>query len=242
MSKKVYIRQPVYLPGLVFFDALLQVDVYIIYDNVQYERRHWGNRNKILTSKGPIWLTVPVIQKGKFDQTYQETKIDNSTQWGKNHWKSISLNYAKAPYFKKYSDFFEDLYSKTFTKLLDLDIVIIDYLKKQLGIEIEILISSQLQLPDNVANKTDRLVKMIKKVGGDVYITSKGTKNYMDEKLMSKHDIKLLWHDFNHPTYKQFHGEFIPFMSTIDLLFNYGEKSKSIIRDNLKPALSIYNS
>lgn len=240
MPKVVFIRQPVYLPGIVFLDALLQTDVYIIYDDVQYERRHWGNRNKIRTYQGETWLTVPVIQKNKRSQTYRETLIDNETEWSKNHWKSLYYNYAKAPYFKNYAAFFENLYNKNYTKLLDLDIEIINYLKKQLEIETEVLISSQLQLPNDFTSKTDRLVKMIKKVGGSTYITSKGTKNYMDEELMKEQGIKLLWHDFNHPTYKQFHGNFIPFMSVIDLLFNCGDKSKDIIRKNLRPPLKIY--
>ena len=234
---KVFTRQPAYLPGLVFFDQLLQVDKYIIYDNVQYERRHWGNRNKIRTYQGEQWLTVPVIQKNKRSQTYAETLIDNNTHWAKDHWKAIYLNYAKAPFFKDYAPFFEDLYSQPFAHLLDLDLKIIEFIKQQLDIKTPLILASSLKTKKNDENKTDRLAQMVKELGGNMYITSKGTKNYIDAKCMESYGIELLWHEFSHPIYQQFHGEFIPYMSAIDLLFNYGGRSIDIIRENTKDPL-----
>lgn len=236
MKKRVYIRQPVYLPGLVFFDQLLQVDTYIIYDNVQYERRHFGNRNKIRTYQGDTWLTVPVIQKNKRSQRYSDTVTANIL-WAKDHWKTIYFNYVKAPYFKEYADFFENLYQNPPKNLLDIDLKIIKYLIKQFDIDTRILLASEVSISNNFESKTERLAHIVISIGGGTYVTSKGTKNYIDERVMDTHGIKLLWHEFSHPIYQQFHGGFIPNMSAIDLLFNYGEKSKDVLRSNLKKPL-----
>ena len=234
--KEVYIRQPAYLPGLVFLDQLLQVDTYIIYDNVQYERRHFGNRNKIRTYQGERWLTVPVLQKNKRSQHYSET-ITVNNQWGQDHWKTIYFNYAKAPYFKDYADFFEKLYQNPPKNLLDLDLQIIKYLAEQFNIDTQILLASGVDIPNDFTSKTERLAHIIIAVGGTTYITSKGTKNYIEKEVMTAHGIELLWHEFSHPTYKQFQGGFIPNMSAIDLLFNEGKKGEDILRSNLKKPL-----
>lgn len=240
-GKKVFIRQPVYLPGLVFIDQLLQVDTYVIYDNVQYERRHFGNRNKIRNLSGWQWLTVPILQKGKREQWYHDTLIDNKRDWARDHWQSLFFNYAKAPYFNKYADFFRHLYQKKWGRLDDLDLKIIYFVKDQLNIKTEIVLASELKTKTDFANKTERLTNIIEEVGGKVYITGKGTYNYLDQKCMKKHGITLLWHQFEHPTYVQFHGgEFIPNMSVVDLLFNYGDRSGEILRKNKQTPLTKY--
>ncbi|MEK7526492.1 MAG: WbqC family protein [Patescibacteria group bacterium] len=232
----VHIRQPAYLPGIVYFDQLLKADTHVVYDNVQYERRHWGNRNKILntsTPEGWQWLTVPTIQKGKRDQWYQDTKIDNTKNWALTHWKAISTNYSHAPFFKLYSDFFEDLYTKHhWDNLVDLDMHIINYLKAQLGINTEIVLSSTLQVGTNFADKNQRLIEIVKELGGTTYVTVKGTNGYIDSDDFEKERIELLWHQFSHPTYPQFQGGFIPGLSVVDLLFNCGPASESTMKEN----------
>ena len=227
--RTIFVRQPAYLPALVMFDQMLHADTYVIYDDVQYERRHYGNRNRLRTHQGAIWITVPVLQKGKRDQLYNQTKIDNSQNWREAHWKSIYLNYCKSPYFNKYSDYFEELYSKSWETLLDLNMEIIVYLKGVLDINTELILSSQIKV-NPYKDKSSRLANIVNALNGDIYLTSKNASGYLDEKVFNKLGIDVSWYGFTHPKYNQIHGEFIPYMSTIDLLFNYGDKSKDIIR------------
>lgn len=241
MSQKVIsIRQPVYLPALVYFDLLLQSDIHVIYDNVQYERRHYGNRNRIRNSSHPQgwqWLSIPIIQKGKVNQLYSETQIDNKIPWAKQHWKAIISNYSKTPYFKKYSAFFEDIYKKEWNRLVDLNFAITKFILNELEINTKIVLASQLKTKRNFKNKNDRLIEIVRELKGTTYLTVMGTKDYIDSKKFRQQNTNLVWHNFSHPKYKQLHGQFVPWMSSIDLLFNHGKKSINLIKKNKKRPL-----
>jgi len=242
----INVRQPAYLPGVVYFDQLLQSEegIHVIYDNVQYERRHWGNRNKIINPNGPDgwqWLTVPVITKGKRDQLYSETEIDNSQPWGKHHWKAISQIYSKSPYFDQYAGFFDHLYQRKWDRITDLNVAIVGFLNEQLGIKTKTVLASELGTGADFEDKNMRLIAITKELKGTAYVTVKGTKGYIQPKKFEEAGITLLWHQFEHPTYSQFQGEFIPWMSTIDLLMNCGPESGGIIRANMqKPTAQDY--
>lgn len=239
MEKIIHIRQPAYLPALVFFDQMIHAEqngAYVIYDNVQYERRHYGNRNRLRTQSGWQWITVPVIQKGKRSQHYLDTKINNEQPWGKAHWGAIKTNYAKAPYFKDYSDFFEELYKRKWESIVDLDLATITFIQSILGITTQIVRASEL-LTSTELEKNNRLVEIVKELGGTTYITVKGTQGYIEPEVFKNAKLNLLWHQFKHPIYPQIHGgEFVPYMSAIDLLFNCGDRSGQILRDNVIPA------
>src|SRR3989344_9550160 len=233
----VSIRQPAYLPGIVYFDQLLQADAHAIYDNVQYERRHYGNRNRIRSASHPNgwqWLTVPVTTKGQRDQWYMDTRIDNSRHWAQDHWKAILLNYARAPYFQRYADFFEDLYCQEWTNLADLDTAIIRFLNKQLGVKTKIVLASQLKTGTSFEDKNQRLIEIAKELGATTYVTVKGTSSYIDPEKFREANLTLLWHQFTHPVYSQFQGDFIQGMSVVDLLMNCGPDSGEIIRANMQ--------
>jgi len=139
-------HQPEYLPYIGFFNKIMLADKFILVDHIQFNKKNWQNRNKIRTRDGWIWLTVPVLSKSKFNQNINEVKINNSIDWKKKHWKSICLNYNKASYFKKYSDFFETVYSLRYEKLINLNESIIRYLLHELDIDIEICKSSELKI------------------------------------------------------------------------------------------------
>src|SRR3990172_12538461 len=109
---RVAALQPGYLPWLGFFEQMYQVDLFVIYDEVQYDKRSWRNRNRIRTVDGWCWLTVPVLAKGLFEQKVPEVRINNNLPWRRKHWKSLHVNYKKAPYFRKYADYFEDVYKR----------------------------------------------------------------------------------------------------------------------------------
>lgn len=222
----IVIHQPEYLPWLGFFDKIDKCDLFVILDHVQFQRG-FINRNKIKTPTGWQWLTVPVIHR--FPQKIIEVKINNQTNWRNQHWMALTKNYGKAPYFKNYAEFFKHTYEHEWELLVDLDIYLIRNLMKFLGLETPIEISSSL----NVKGKsTEMLINICKALGGDTYLSGPGGKNYMSMKKFEEEGIKVIFQEFQYPTYPQRFEKagFQSHMSIVDLLFNCGEKSLKVIR------------
>jgi hypothetical protein len=222
-------HQPNYLPYLGFFHKIAQADIFVILDNVQFVKGGkfgWMNRNRIRSKDGWIWLTVPVLTKGKFQQLIMDTQINNILPWGKKHFNALYHNYHRAPYFTKYSGFFEEMYKRQWEKFSDLSIEIIAYLIKELGIHVQIAKGSEI---DACGKAADHVVNICKKLNADTYISGLHGKDYLDESLFLKENIKLSYQDFIHPVYKQQFAGFVPELSTIDLLFNYGPDSLDIL-------------
>jgi len=132
-------HQPVYLPWLGLFHKIALSDSFVWFDQVQYQNKDWNNRNKILTNAGPIWLSVPVLNKGHYEIKLADIKINNMLPWKRKHFKSIKFAYEKSQYFNYYKDFFEDLYSKNWDLLSDLNLYILKFLLKELNINVPIL-------------------------------------------------------------------------------------------------------
>ncbi len=222
----VGILQPHYLPYSGFFKFIDENDVFVFFDNVQFEVRSWQNRNKIKTPNGFKWLTVPVIKN--FGQPIKDVEINNLIDWQTEHWKAIRHSYSKAKFFRNYEKFFEQIYSKKWEKLLDLNIFIIKYLARKLGVNTQFIKASEL----NVSGKrSELLVNICKKVGADHYHSNIGSKSYMDKEMhfFDEAGITVSYMDYKPVEYKQLFGEFISHLSVIDLLFNHGKDSKNII-------------
>lgn len=219
--KKVAILQSNYIPWKGYFDIINMVDEFILYDDMQYTRRDWRNRNKIVTPNGLIWLTIPVESKGKFYQKINETKIiDNS--WADSHWKSIQLNYARARYFSMYRDRIEKLYEacKEEAYLSRVNYRFIKEICDILGITTKIAWSSDYQLMDG---KTERLIGLVKDAGGQYYLSGPAAKDYILEDLFTDAGIKLDWMDYSgYPEYKQLSIQFEHGVTILDLIFNEG--------------------
>jgi len=227
---KAAIMQPTYLPWMGYFDLMDQSDIFVFLDNVQFEKQSWQQRNEIKTPKGELWLSIPIIRK--YPQQIKEVRINNFQPWQSNHLKSIQYNYSKAKYFNKYIKFFQDIYSEKTTKLIDFTIPIIILIKNILGINTEIIKASEL---DVKGKKVELLFDICHKIGANEYLSPVGSKEYIDENnLFEKGNIKLEYHQYNHPVYTQLFGEFISYLSVIDLLFNKGENSLNIIRSGRK--------
>lgn len=225
-------HQPVYLPWLGLLHKIAIADVFVSFNQVQYLLRDWNNRNKIKTISGPIWLTVPVLKSGYRDKTISDIEINNDLQWRRKHWKTIYLNYKKAPYFDKYASFFEDVYNKEWKKLVDLN----DYLLKNfldfLNIKTRFLDASNFKFQ---GAKSDLVLDMCRQLRADCYIFGALGRDYADTEAFTKSGIKVLFQDYKHPVYEQLHGAFISHLSIIDLLFNCGENSLDILmKDNVK--------
>jgi hypothetical protein len=222
-------HQPVYLPWLGLFHKIAMSDTFCYFDDVQYQIKDFNGRNKIKTSSGPIWLTVPVSAKGYRDKKIREIEIDNSKDWQKKHWKSIYLNYKKAPFFDKYADFFEDVYKRDWQYLTDLNDYMLKWFLKELGIDVKYYKASDLGLS---GYKSDLVIDMCKTLKADLYVFGALGKDYAEEKKFVENGVKIYFQDYKHPVYPQLHGEFAPYMSIIDLLFNCGEKSLNILMEN----------
>jgi len=236
-------HQPNYLPYLGFFHKITLCDVFVIVDTVQYVKRGpfgWINRNKIRTPDGWLWLTVPVLSKGKYTQSIIDTMIDNLKPWQHKHWRSINLAYQKAPYFHLHKDFFQKIYETKWEKLSDLNEAIIRYIIPALGIKVEITKTSSIYNvetlqrcpPRQIMSGTDLIIDMCKKLGADAYVHGKHGKDYIDPAKFTDNNIKCVYQEFTHPVYRQVYKPFIPEMSIIDLLFNHGTESLSILKGN----------
>jgi hypothetical protein len=226
----ISVHQPQYLPWLGYFDKIAKSDCFIFLDKVQYKPREFQNRNKIRTKDGAIWLTVPVACKGKHKQGICDAGIDNEFPWQRQHSNSLKVWYAKAPFFNDHFPFFEDIYSKRWDKLSDLNIAVIKYALEKLSISTPIRFESELDIH---TESTDRIIDICKKVKADSYLSGSGGKAYLEEDKFSENGIKLVYQDFHHPAYRQQfmkdEKDFLPYMSIVDLLFNEGPRSREIL-------------
>ena len=231
MGKTLVLLQPSYLPWSGAFNQMDSADVFVIYNDAQYTKNDWRNRNRIKTAQGIQWLTVPVFKDGF--PLIKDVLIDNSDNWKVKHLKSIKQNYSRAPYFAEYIPIFEDIYSKTWKYLLDLDMAFILVLRKALCIEAQIEFSSSLELK---GNRIEKLVDCCIKCGATEFLEGHAGKSYLQgegEQLFKENGINLVYQDYNHPVYPQLYGAFVSHLSVIDLLFNCGGNSLNIIRSGV---------
>ncbi len=220
------ILQPHYIPYCGFFKLIETADIFVIFDNVQFQTRSWQHRNKIKTPDGFKWLSVPVIKNS--GQKIQDVKIQNTVNWQKKHWSSIIHSYSKSKYFKDYKDFFQDVYSKKWHSIVDLNIHIINFLIEELGFSTKFIKASEL---DVSGKKSELLINICKKIGATHYHSNMGSKTYMDQEmhLFDDAEIRVSYMEYKHPIYTQLFGEFTEYMSVLDVLFNHGKESKRII-------------
>ena len=221
--KKVAIIQSNYIPWKGYFDLIANVDDFVLYDDVQYTRRDWRNRNKIKTKEGLKWLTIPVEVKGKYHQKINETLVAND-DWKLNHWLQLEENYSQAPYFNTVSNWLKEEYLNL--KLKDLSSInrhFITLICDNLGIKTKILNSHDFNLKKD---KNERLVHICEQLQAHCYVTGPSARNYLDEECFHKRGILVEWADYsNYPRYSQLHQEFEHSVSILDLLFNVGIES-----------------
>ena len=224
----VAIHQPEYLPWLGFFKKMMNVELFVFLDDVQFRKKGWQNRNRIRINDGTTLLSIPVHTHSY--PKINEVTIDNEKNWSIRHKKSILYNYAKAPYFDEIKDFIESIFEKKFQYLVDLNTEIIKFIMNELEIKSKIVFSSELEISKKGSG---RVLDICKAVGADHYIT--GTfwaESNLRVEEFKKSNIDVEFQKFQHPIYKQIHGEFIPEMSIIDLLFNKGRKEAKKILQN----------
>ncbi len=226
---RAVVLQPTYLPWAGYFAMMDQADTFVYYDDVQFSKQSWQQRNRIRSIDNDcIWLTVP-IKKGPSKKIH-EVQIDNSSLWSKRHWRTIEVAYCKAPYFKSYSDPIKEIFKRVWTSLADLNIYTIELLANLLRIRMpKIIRSSELMGLDGV--KEERLINLLQMIHATEYISGPSAKDYIVPSDFADNNIMLHWFEFTHPVYSQYHGEFIPFLSSLDMLFNEGDRSIEYIRE-----------
>ena len=226
--KNVIITQSNYIPWKGYFDSMNCVHEFVIYDDMQYTKRDWRNRNKIKTKHGLIWLTIPVEVKGKFFQKIKDTKISDKS-WNISHWNSIVSAYSKSKHFNHYKPFFEELYLNCNSSYLsEVNFLFMNSICELLKIKTNFKWSSEFVLAEE---KTERLVNISKELGASDYYSGPASKNYMNEELFLKEKINLHYFDYtNYPLYNQLHGDFTHEVSVIDLIFNEGPDSYKFLK------------
>lgn len=227
-NKKVAISQSNYIPWKGYFDMIAVVDEFILFDDMQFTRRDWRNRNRIKTPQGPQWLTVPVQVKGKYNQKIKDTLIDG-TEWAKTHWKTLKQNYCRAPYFDEISVWLEPLYiTESHVYISQLNRCFIEAICQYLNIKTVISNSSDYDL---IEGKTERLTHLCKQAGAAEYISGPSAKDYVEEEIFGAMNIDITWFDYTgYLEYPQLWGKFIHELTILDLLFNCGKDAFKYMR------------
>ena len=227
MSKKIAILQSNYIPWKGYFDLINLVDEFIIYDDVQYTKNDWRNRNIIKTNQGLKWLTIPVRQE-KLGQLIIDTKISDK-RWSKKHWASLSQCYSKAPFFNVYKDIFEHLFlTSEHEYLSEINYRFIAVINELLGIKTKIRWSGEFDLVDG---QTERLLGIYKQCKATEYLSGPAAKDYFDSDQAIKENIEVSWMDYSgYQEYAQLNPPFEHGVTILDLLFSVGPEAKHFMK------------
>jgi hypothetical protein len=225
MTKNVAILQSNYIPWKGYFDLINSVDEFIIYDDMQYTVDDWRNRNRIKTKQGVQWMTIPVSKKGRLNKKISEVKVADA-RWTRKHWQTLSNAYARASYFKEYTELFGDIYLHRADKLeylSEINYLFITEINRFLGISTIIRQSSEFDLGEG---KIQRLLNICRQTGATAYLSGPAAKDYLDEDAFHQQGINVEWMSYdNYPVYKQLHQPFEHGVTILDLIFNKGPES-----------------
>jgi len=216
----VVVLQPSYLPWLGFFDQMRRSDVFVYYDDVQFDKHGWRNRNRLKSRAGPVWVTVPVLHGGLGPQRIDEIEIDNGRPWARKQIETIRQLYARAPHGGACLPELEDLLcGRAWERLVDLNLAVTALLAGWLGIRCRIARSSELGV---AGGKSERLLAICQRFGADRYLSGDSAKDYLDVDLFTAGGVAVEWQNFQHPSYLQQHGDFVPYLSALDFILNVG--------------------
>lgn len=226
--KSVAMLQPNYIPWKGVFDLINRVDVFVFYDDVQYTKRDWRSRNRIPSANGDIWLSVPVITRGRQTQLIQDVIIDQNPGWQRKHHKTLSLNYAKAPFIDDYRQLLHDFYlAKRWENLSEMNIFMTKYICHVLDIKTEFVNARELAMSGG--KDGEKVIKICAALGCDVFINGPSSKAFMDENKFIEAGIKLEYMEYSYPEYPQLFPPFNHNVSILDLLFMTGSDAPEYI-------------
>lgn len=223
---KVAILQPGYLPWLGFFEQMQRVERFIYLDDVQYTKQDWRNRNRIKTPDGPVWLTVPV-RKAPTGTPINEILIDHRQGWVDKHLRLLHHAYAKSTYFEFVMQDLRESLTRGHDRLQDLCIEVTALMCRMMNIETPTQLASTLRISED--DKTRRLVAICQAVGADSLYDGKAAADFIEHFRFDEAGVELEFQDYRHPVYPQLWGEFLPYMSAIDVLFNCGPHARDVM-------------
>jgi len=225
-------HQPHYLPWLGYLDRMRQADLFVILDHVQFERRGYQNRTRILVDGHPHWLTVPVVQRSQQERIIDK-QIDNPREgdkrfWGSKHYQTLRHAYREAPHFSDYALHLWQILESRSARLVDINQLTLHFLRETFGIRTPMIRSSELDIR---GARSDLILNLCQAVGADTYLAGMGgSRDYLDRAQFAAAGIDIAWQEFKHPVYTQCGGgPFVPGLSAIDLLFNHGPRSREIL-------------
>ena len=225
----VSVHQPQYMPWLGYFDKIDRADAFVLLDNVQFKKNEWQNRNRIKSPQGAQWLTIPV--RYRFPQLINDVEINDRERWQHKQRQSVLSNYRKAPFWTMLEPFWEEIFSRPWTMIADLNIFVVQKLVEILGITTPLYIASALGgFPED---PDERLIAIAKHFNADTYLAGSGGHDYMQLDLYKQAGVNVLFQDYRHPVYNQLFGSFEPYLSVIDLIYNHGTESLNILRGTL---------
>lgn len=229
-------HQPHYLPWLGYLDRMQKADLFVILDHVQFERRNYQNRTRILLDGVPRWLTVPVVQVSQQERVIDK-RIENASgdkkSWGLKHYQTLRHAYRDAPFFDFYGPKLFKILSTCPERLVDIDQMTLDFLREALDIHTPLVNSSELNLS---GARSELILNLCLAVGADTYLAGMGgSRTYLDQAMFAKAGVEIVWQEFQHPIYFQCGGApFMPGLSAVDLLFNHGPQSRDILHRQLR--------
>jgi WbqC-like protein family len=228
VAKSVAIVQSSYIPWKGYFDLIASVDEFVLYDDRQFTRRDWRNRNRIKTPQGTQWLTIPVETKGRYEQRIDETLVGDP-RWAERHWDTIVHNYARAPYFREYRDVLEQLYrSATDRRLSAINRHFLEAIAPLLGIRTTFSWSTDYEAE---GTKSERLVSLCRATGATEYVTGPTARSYLDETLFEDAGIRVSWFDYSgYPEYEQLYPPFEHAVTVLDLILCTGPDARSYMK------------
>ena len=223
------ILQPSYIPWRGYFHQIHKADLFIFYDDVQYDRHGWRNRNRIKTPAGSKWLTIPLRSTGAHprDTLIRDMQISTDGNWNKTHLETLRHSYARAPYFARYRPMLERWYAKVPDSLGDFAVATTVELAGELGISNTRFMRSSCL--DCEGAKNERLLAILQKVGATHYISGPAAKHYLDVVTLNAAGINVEWMTYDYPDYPQLFPPFDPQLSALDLLLNTGPEAGKFI-------------
>lgn len=232
MSVEIAIMQPTFLPWIGYFAMIDRVDRFVYLDSVQFAKRSWQQRNRIKAAQGELMLSVPVLSKGKRDQTIAEAQIDWDSGFAAKYVRSIESAYRSAPHFAEHFEPLRERLTASAPSLADYTIGLIEFLCASFGITTPRERSSNLKA---TGQKADLLATICSELGAARYLSAPGSRDYIEESdAFRKAGVAVNYHNYEHPAYPQGAGEFLPYMAAIDLLFHCGgEAGLRIIRQGV---------
>jgi WbqC-like protein family len=217
------VLQPGYLPWLGYFDLLKKADLFVHYDDVQFDKHGWRNRNRVKGPKGVVWLTVPVLHSGRSGQSVLDVEIDDRRNWRRKHLATVGQFYARAPLIDVLLPRLQEILEQPWRRLVELDLALTDWLAAELTITTPRYRASELGISGDDRNQ--RLLNLCQHFGASRYLSGNAARDYLDLDRFRAAGVEVTWHDYVHPTYTQLHGEFVPYLSVLDLILNEGTRS-----------------